>query len=415
MLGANDTPTDEQNRAIAAIDDWYQCRGSQYQVFYLMGEAGVGKSFTASFALRHLRDKRRVKRVSTVAIAGKAVHELRKKGIEDASTAHSALYEPREDPETGEISWVLRTDGPLQDADLIIVDEGRMVGSKIGHDLLMTGKKLLVMADPFQLQPVEGEPILTSREPDFTLREFHRQAWDSPIIRIAHGLRQGRLPRRFGSVGNVHVMPLTSETQRLAYRAGTQAICGVHRVRHTYTRRIRSIRGHENQLPVQGEPVICRQNNRDRGLYNGMLGVSQTPAGAARPDMKHPACVRLDFLMEEEAKIRKDVPVHPWLFGQHYSDQPAPKPRMSRRVELFDWSYLLTCHQAQGSGFSSVTVIDDSGVFRARGDRPCQQFQWLYTAVTRSSDELFLLLRSANLDGSWRLPDVEMEDWRAAA
>lgn len=53
----------------------------------------------------------------------------------------------------------------------------------------------------------------------------------------------------------------------------------------------------------------------------------------------------------------------------------------------FDWGYVLTCHKAQGSEWPHVTIIDDSRAFRDDADR------WLYTAITRASEGLHLLLR----------------------
>ncbi|MNU08116.1 RecBCD enzyme subunit RecD [compost metagenome] len=62
---------------------------------------------------------------------------------------------------------------------------------------------------------------------------------------------------------------------------------------------------------------------------------------------------------------------------------------------------MITCHSAQGSEFPSVTVLDDSAAFREH------KWRWLYTAVTRSQDELFLLLRNADLGGNWRMPEFD--------
>ncbi len=49
------------------------------------------------------------------------------------------------------------------------------------------------------------------------------------------------------------------------------------------------------------------------------------------------------------------------------------------------YGYCLTCHKSQGSEWENVTVIDESSAFRE------QRKKWLYTAVTRASERLFLV------------------------
>src|SRR3954451_2344232 len=99
-----------------------------------------------------------------------------------------------------------------------------MVNDEIAKDLRGFGKKILVMGDPAQLPPINGEGAFTNREPDVFLREIHRQAADSPIIELATLARQGKpLPIGYEKDG-VRVLKLTKETQPLIYREETQPI-----------------------------------------------------------------------------------------------------------------------------------------------------------------------------------------------
>lgn len=98
--------------------------------------------------------------------------------------------------------------------------------------------------------------------------------------------------------------------------------------------------------------------------------------------------VLISAAMEDLPAPLKEIAVHPYLFRQHFSG-PCERPKIGRGVNEMDWSYLLTCHAAQGSEFPDVTVIDDSSVFRDDADK------WLYTAITRASQHMTLLQRSA--------------------
>ncbi len=394
---ASGSPTDEQHRAIQAIDAWYANPDSP-QVFWLAGEAGTGKTKTTAFALEHLQDRRNLTNFVVGAPTGKAAQVLRRKGIEKAATLHSLLYAPRQDDDTGELFFARRAEGAFAEADLIVCDEGSMVGDDVANDLLRSGKKILVIADDYQLPPVSGQGMFTSGQPDFRLVEPHRTAKESPVIRLAHLLRRQELPRRFGSAGNAHVLPLNRATEKLVLRGATQAICGTHRVRTAFTRRIRAASGHESPMPQAGERVICRRNQKEEGLFNGMIGTLTRPAAEGRG--RHADLWSLGVHMEDEVRPRGKVMVHPWMFQAHYSGDTTQQ-RVDKDIQQFDWAWLITCHAAQGSEFPSVTVLDDSFAFREH------RWRWLYTAVTRSRDELVLLLRDIDLGGPWRMPALD--------
>ena len=60
--------------------------------------------------------------------------------------------------------------------------------------------------------------------------------------------------------------------------------------------------------------------------------------------------------------------------------------KSKRKDEQVDFGHVLTCHKSQGSEFSDVCVHDESMVFGEDASK------WLYTAITRSSDELTVVL-----------------------
>ena len=375
------TPSGEQHGAIRRIVEWYR---SGPQELYLAGYAGVGKSTVAGIAIAELRAKCGVKNVKTAAYTGKAASVLRKKGVSGAQTIHSLIYTAVEDEETGEVRFMLSPDSPAADADLIVLDECSMVDKAMADDLRSFGKKILVMGDPGQLPPINGEGAFTAREPDIFLREIHRQAAGSPIIELATLARQGKpLPVGYENDG-VRVLRLTKETQSLIYREETQPICGKNSVRWCYAQRIRRLRGFEGEIPTPGERLLCRRNDREEGLFNGGLGTLLSVEDAVG------GLLRLDVRMDDLEKESRGLLVDPYLFRRHFTNGAAarlPRSKGTPWPHEFDWSTPITAHVGQGSSWDDVTVIDDSGAFREN------RAKWLYTSVTRAERGLTVLLR----------------------
>ena len=89
-------------------------------------------------------------------------------------------------------TFVLNSEGPVRDADLIVLDEVSMVNETMAADLMSFGKPILVLGDPGQLPPIKGEGAFTQAVPDVMLTEIHRQAEGSAIIRLATMAREGK-------------------------------------------------------------------------------------------------------------------------------------------------------------------------------------------------------------------------------
>lgn len=377
------TPSDAQAAVIRQIADWYMAGDASPQEFYLAGYAGVGKTTIAKMAEEEIRNRRHGwLTVCVGAYTGKAANVLRKKGNPGASTIHSMIYVPKD--VEGKTVWVLGGESaPAALADLIILDEVSMVDTRMANDVRSFKKKILVMGDPAQLPPVGGAGAFLTRDPDAFLTEIHRQAAESPILRIATMLRQGQMPD-YGCYGDgVVIAPLTATSADLVYRPETQAIVAINRVRMTINQQIRRLRGFEGELPLAGERVMCCRNNRDLAIFNGGLGEATTDARRLVDGLN----IRMSVQMEDVANELKLLPMNPALFAMHFDQTIAKPEHLSKGIELFDWGYTLTCHKAQGSEFDDATIIDDAGAFRA------DQWKWRYTAVTRASERLAFLRR----------------------
>src|ERR687894_2958789 len=173
----------QQDSALKAVAEWL--RRGEPQVFRLFGYAGTGKTTLA----RHIAEGVEGE-VAFGAYTGKAALVLRSKGCSEASTIHSMIYRSRESDEGGP-QFVLNRQSAAAKADLIIIDECSMVDEELGRDLLSFRRPVLVLGDPAQLPPVKGGGFFTEREPDAMLTEVHRQAQDSPIIRLSMAVRAG--------------------------------------------------------------------------------------------------------------------------------------------------------------------------------------------------------------------------------
>ncbi len=368
--------TDEQNRAIDRIVEWYGEDGNME--IYVAGFAGVGKSTCVAEAISRIKERYGIKHVRTAAYTGKAAHVLKKKGNEGAQTIHSLIYKcvPKYDDkgrETGDFEFV-RNDKIV--ADLVILDEISMVSNEIVEDFRKYKIKCIVLGDPAQLPPINGEGAFTNREPDIFLREIHRQSLQSPILVLANMARQGiPLPIGFNE-GGVKVLPLTTETEEYLHNPETQVLCGLNRIRWKVTHLMRQRLGYNEQFPMAGERIICCKNNNQKGLFNGAMGelkkIEKANSGAYK------------MTADIEGITHKNLMVDPYMFRQHFESDPQ-KGDWKKKWELFDHSYAITVHKSQGSGFPSVTLIDDSDSFREN------KWRWLYTAATRAESGLIIL------------------------
>jgi exodeoxyribonuclease V len=169
--------TPEQAAAIDAVGRWL--RDDTPQVFRLFGCAGVGKTTLA----RHLAASLSGETVFAAA-TGKAAAVMRANGCDGATTIHSLIYTTTISAK-GEYIFTVNPASPAATADLIVIDECSMVDETIGRDLLSFGTPILVLGDPAQLPPVKGAGFFTDAHPDVLLTQIHRQALDSPIIRLS--------------------------------------------------------------------------------------------------------------------------------------------------------------------------------------------------------------------------------------
>lgn len=399
----------EQERALNAVAEWHR-RGDQ-QVFRLFGYAGSGKTTLARYFAEGVKGK-----VYFGAFTGKAAHVLQQKGCPDATTIHSLIYRPKDrsrqrlreledellqltselkregltdhDIENREAviklrnqirqeednfkrpAFVLDPEARIRNAALVVIDECSMVDERMGQDLLSFNVPVLVLGDPAQLPPVAGEGYFTQGRPDFMLEEIHRQAADSPIIRLANEVRQGR-PLPLGEYGDSRVIPWNEVNAETA-QGVDQIIVGTNRLRRGTNARLRRLRGFSHPLPVEGDRLVCLRNDHEVGLLNG--GIWRVNSTLETDDDR----VTLD-LVSEDGETNVVCEAH----TAHFYGNDLPWWERKEAQE-FDYGYALTCHKSQGSQWPRVLIFDQSQAFREH------QRKWMYTALTRASESVIV-------------------------
>ncbi len=405
----------KQAKALDAIAAWIADPNAK-QTFYLAGAAGSGKTTITKHAVEGVRG-----RVVFCAPTGKAALVMRRKGCTGARTIHQCIYRPAGDPPSPEVIAKLREEikrlyavkepgaqataaklaeqlqrseedskrkGPrfslnlesdLKLAAVTVVDECSMVDQFVGHDLESFGTKLLVIGDPNQLPPVYGSGYFTSREPDAYLDEIHRQALDSPILRLADLARRGqRLP--LGPVGDgVDVRRYGDPTLEERAMTAVMIIVGRNRTRHAANHKIRRLLGRsDSPSPVPGDRVICRRNNHELGLLNG----SSWKVEHCVPNLEA-MTAKLEVQSSEDE--RDHVECSTWL--HHFMAREEELLGHSRRDhDEFSYGWAITAHSAQGSQYDDVLVFDESRQFGKDASKH------LYTAITRAAKTLTVVV-----------------------
>ena len=358
----------EQAAALDKVGRWLTA--GEPQVFRLFGYAGVGKTTLA----RRLAESA-AGETAFAAFTGKAALVMRSKGCAGATTIHALIYRASEG-DNGAPTFTLNHDGPASRAGLIVIDECSMVDAELGRDLLSFGKPILVLGDPAQLPPVKGGGFFTESEPDVMLTTIHRQAQDDPIIRLSEIVRSGG-EIEYGQYGESRVIR-RDEIDAADVLAADQILLGVNRTRRLYNQRIRQLKGTTETLPVAGDKLVCLRNDRVKGLINGGLWRVETLSGL-RKDF-----VRMTVTSEDDPG-RSAVKVA--VLRQFFEGIDADLPYATRREsDEFDYGYALTVHKAQGSQWDKVYLFDESFVFREDKRR------WLYTGVTRASEQITVVI-----------------------
>lgn len=359
--------TEEQQEALVRIQSWF--RGKEKQIYCLGGYAGTGKTTIMKFVLRELHC-----RFAACAFTGKAASVLRKKGVH-ASTIHSLIYEVSEDPKTHELVFIKRHELPY---DLIVIDEASMVSKDLYEDLKSFDIPMLCVGDPGQLPPVGDNPGLMDR-PDYVLQTIHRQALESPIIRLSEYIRTKKYMPVYDKAFDCgeDLIFRDKKIKTDVFVEFDQIICATNKTRAILNGAARKKFGYDGPL-CEGEKVICVKNNRRFGVFNGQIFWIE--------ELKFNPTGNADVILKDELDKRYLLTIwmEPFVLGSDFDPKVKYcQPHMCH----FDYGYAITCHKSQGSEWDHVLVYDE-----VMPPKVWDMAKWRYTAYTRASKKLTICI-----------------------
>lgn len=267
---------------------------------------------------------------------------------------------------------------PASDIDvtpktLLIVDEAGMLDTPSLHKLLShlpEGARILFAGDEGQLPPVGigkvFHDIVNEGSRVSRLTQVLRQAADSAIPMVAGSIRGGEVPSLcawHGESKGVFIAPASQLENIQRKLRGQCELMVVAALKSTVAaiNESEALEFRNSNTPVRrlgplatvavGDPVVATANRYQDALFNGLLGVVESIAGA-------------------------EVTIH-WD-GER---EPRNLPREAEpEIEL---AYGITCHRAQGSAARAVIIVVENSRLVTR--------EWIYTAVTRSRDLVILV------------------------
>lgn len=442
-------PTPGQERAIAAIDR-LMASAKERATLVLKGYAGTGKTTLVGALVRVLREQGRP--VVLLAPTGRAAKVLGSYAGAPASTIHRRIYRMAADDAGLAAATVVPA---READALFIVDEASMLGGTEGgfgdgdllgdlftHVFSAEGARLLLIGDPAQLPPVgsRNSPALdiahlrdrfglTAGAVELT--EVVRQAGESGILANATALRaqvtaQAPAPR-FTPVGpdvrRITGMELQDELETCYARYGGEDVCLITRSNkraYQYAQQVRArILGFEEELSPGDRLMVVRndyywagRNGRAELIANGEpMEVLRRREVEERHG--HRFCwIEAAWWSGQERRVG-DVLVLLDVLALDAPSLPLARRRMlndavlaahaatgkgARRALLrqdpyanalqVKYAYAVTAHKAQGGQWPAV-FVDQGYITEEMVD--AEYVRWLYTAVTRATDRLYLL------------------------
>ncbi len=380
--------SEKQKGVMDSILQWYKEHSQQYITFG--GYAGTGKTTLLGDIGQLLHTENKKIKIAYCSYTGKAARVLQRKLREAGSlnpsdyigTIHGLIYKAICDDKDNIVGWEKKSSDEFN-YNLIVVDEASMVTSQIWEDLLSFSTPILAAGDHGQLPPIEGSFNLMAN-PILKLEEIFRQERENPIIKVSEiARRYGQIPFMNFSDTVRKISKRDEDTQEFisdkmtSFDDQTMVLVGYNRTRVDLNKGIRQLLEFESPLPLYGDRVICLKNNPSMGIFNGMTG---TILSISKNDVGNFYDAEISLDGEDEVF---SGPISVDQFGR----QDTLTQYRSEDMNLFDFGYALTVHKAQGSQAKRVIVFEER--FPRMTDDNWRR--WLYTAVTRAEEELYII------------------------
>lgn len=339
--------------------------------------------------------------VAVCAYTGKAVMNLKRKGMPYACTLHSFLYDTRfvEDKVTGgtQIVHYPKPSCLYRRVKLLVVDEASMVSKEIFDLLESLPFKTLYVGDHFQLPPV-NDNFNIMLNPDFKLERIHRQEEGNPIIMLADMARHGN-PMPLGVYGSSKVTRTFHSSDLQNY---DEVITWTNAVKDRANEVVRQLRGFQKDVPQIDDKMIVRVNCKPKNVYNGQIvylmnNPTLRAGGGWNVEFVDELAYNDPFIMAQtDATTKAIASVH--LPKSDLEKFRAMKQNVKSKSDFYnfkkenpyqihlDWGYAITCHSAQGTSWKNVAILLEDRM-RWVMDRN-EMNRWIYTAITRAEESV---------------------------
>ena len=360
----------------------------------LLGSAGVGKTVTVSEFANQYRN------VICAAPTHKAVQVLATKTNAECCTIHS-LLKLKKSYEDGRVVYKEDPNNPVESLSvpsLLIIDEASMINSYILGLIERLNTRVVFVGDEKQLNPVgeENSPVFHQGYPQFELTEILRH--DNDIISLSRNLQW--LDQRKSGTNFKWIDSSKLDLSELVESNGTDSAkftTWTNKVVSQVNNSVRkAIYGEPNQI-MQGETILMNEpfgmeyrNNEE--VYVNTLVEDVFVSSIEEVEHKEVKVLYVNGVMpvvadsdkfKYEANLKK-------LRGLAKAKQIswAKYYNYMESFGKYQFNHALTVHRSQGSTFGN-TFVNVSDI--KRNWNKVEQRRMLYTAVTRSSDTVYLV------------------------
>ena len=327
--------------------------------------------------------------------------------------------------------------------------EGQLLDDLIRFVYTGRNCRLILIGDEAQLPPVgeEESPALSNdilegyglSVTDFTLRQVVRQAqssgilWNATLLRtllsdgIIYNFPRLRttsfsdicvvsgeeliesLEDSYSEVGKDETLIVTRSNKRAGlFNQGIRARIMDMEEELCYGDRIMIVKNNYRWMPkpsagderapsfiANGDMAVVRRYCDEREVY-GLRFADATIELTDYDHMELQATIMLDTLSSDSPALPSDRQRALWnAVWDDYADIPSKKERLKKMKEdihlnalQIKYAYAVTCHKAQGGGWAHV-YIDQGYVTQDMLSE--DYFRWLYTAITRATEKVFLI------------------------